>query len=371
MRILAIEPFHGGSHQAFLDGWRCNSQHEFTVIGLPAYKWKWRMRHAAVTCASQLRESPWNDQCWDILWCRDILNLAEFLGLAPPDILRLPRLVYFHENQLTYPVRCPDQRDLHFAFSNFTTALAADAVWFNSMFHRQQFLSEMQTFLARMPDYVPHRELASIEAKSSVQHPGVEVFPIRSNRLAGPLRILWNGRWEHDKNPEDFFAALRHIKSRQVPFRLFVLGESFRQTPQVFAAAHDEFAAEIEHWGFASTRDEYRRLLGQVDIVVSTALHEFFGIGVVEATAAGAVPLLPDRLAYPELLETMGLEVTEYVYDGSAEHLAQRLIATASEVEGPRWQEIAVPVQAAASVFSWSARAAAMDAMLDAFPRRG
>ena len=67
----------------------------------------------------------------------------------------------------------------------------------------------------------------------------------------------------------------------------------------------------------------------------------------------------------------MGLEVAEYLYDGSAEHLAQRLIAAASEVEEPRWQETVVTVQAAASVFSWSARAAAMDAVLDAFPRLG
>ena len=85
-------------------------------------------------------------------------------------------------------------------------------------------------------------------------------------------------------------------------------------------------------------------------MVVSTAVHEFFGIGVIEATSAGAVPLLPDRLAYPELLKTMGLEGDDYLYDGSAEHLARRLITTASAVERPRWQEAVVLVQAAAGV---------------------
>jgi glycosyltransferase involved in cell wall biosynthesis len=35
---------------------------------------------------------------------------------------------------------------------------------------------------------------------------------------------------------------------------------------------------------------------------VSTARHEFFGVAVVEAIAAGALPLLPHRLSYPELV---------------------------------------------------------------------
>jgi hypothetical protein len=45
-----------------------------------------------------------------------------------------------------------------------------------------------------------------------------------------------------------------------------------------------------------------RRLLWEVDVVVSTALHEFFGIAVVEAIYCETFPILPRRLAYPELL---------------------------------------------------------------------
>ena len=99
MNVLALEPYYGGSHRAFLDGWIANSRHSFTVLGLPAYKWKWRMRHAAVTFARQLRETQYEDQQFDAVWCSDMLNLAEFLGLAPPSVRSLPSVAYFHENQ--------------------------------------------------------------------------------------------------------------------------------------------------------------------------------------------------------------------------------------------------------------------------------
>ena len=50
-----------------------------------------------------------------------------------------------------------------------------------------------------------------------------------------------------------------------------------------------------------------------------------FRIGVVEAMAAGAWPLLPRRLSYPELLEPLGPAGTRFLYDGNPEQLADRL----------------------------------------------
>lgn len=38
------------------------------------------------------------------------------------------------------------------------------------------------------------------------------------------------------------------------------------------------------------------------DLIISTANHEFFGISILEAIAAGAYPVLPKMLAYPEVL---------------------------------------------------------------------
>ena len=68
MRILALEPYYGGSHQAFLDGWSKRSCHTWTVLTLPAAKWKWRTRHAAITFAAVLYLLAWMMISWKAAW---------------------------------------------------------------------------------------------------------------------------------------------------------------------------------------------------------------------------------------------------------------------------------------------------------------
>ena len=152
MKILAFEPYYGGSHKAFIDGLSSVSKHTWTVLTLPAHKWKWRMRHSAITFTQHIMALLEKGQNWDIVFCSDMLNFAEFLALAPAEVTGLPKVIYFHENQLTYPVRVEDERDYQFAMTNLTSALAADAVWFNSQFHVESFLDALVKFLKSMPD---------------------------------------------------------------------------------------------------------------------------------------------------------------------------------------------------------------------------
>jgi len=318
MRILALEPYYGGSHKAFLDGWSEAGRHTWSLLSLPPYKWKWRMRHAAVTFARQVERQFAGGDRWDLLLCSDMLNLAEFLGLAPRRIRGLPTVVYFHENQLTYPVRCESERDYQFAMTNLTSALAADAVWFNSAFHRDSFLNALDSLLKRMPDYQPFEALSQIHKRSEVHPPGVVPLPPRQTRTPGPLRILWAARWEHDKSPQDFFAALAKLKERNVPFRVSVVGEQFREVPEVFTQARTRFADHINRWGYQQERADYEAALLEADVFVSTAAHEFFGLSAVEASLAGAYPLVPRRLAYPEIFAWPN---DDFFYDGTTENL--------------------------------------------------
>jgi glycosyltransferase involved in cell wall biosynthesis len=142
--------------------------------------------------------------------------------------------------------------------------------------------------------------------------------------------------------------------------------------PHEFAAARAELASHIDHWGPVASRAEYLDCLSRADVFVSTALHEFFGLAVMESIALGLFPLLPKRLSYPELL---GLDrdpaAQSFFHDGTASHLARRLAELARAPNGlitPRQEQI---LAATTHTYLWSHRAAVMDAALVSSGGRG
>ena len=145
----------------------------------------------------------------------------------------------------------------------------------------------------------------------------------RAVRLA-PMHIVWAARWEHDKNAEDFLAALKILADDNLPFRISVLGQSFRNTPPVFEEIRNTFSDRIVRWGYQVSRAQYWEALAEADIFVSTANHEFFGLAAAEAIAAGLRPLFPNRLAYPELLAIAvdSGDVPNYLFETTATDLA-------------------------------------------------
>jgi glycosyltransferase involved in cell wall biosynthesis len=358
LRILALEPYYGGSHRAFLDGWIAHSRHQWTLLGLPARKWKWRMRLGAVDVARAVKTRFDAGAAWDAVLCSGMLDLPSFVGLAPGPLRALPAIAYFHENQLTYPHQSEAERDYTYGLLNIKTALAAAASWFNSDFHRTAFLASAERLLRRAPDHEAGPVVDRMRCRAAVEPPGIAWLAAPRVRPPGPLRILWAARWEHDKNPETFFEALHELAARGIAFRVDVLGERFRQAPEVFATAHRRLTGRVGRWGFTG-RSDYEAALGEADVFVSTANHEFFGLSAVEAAAAGAFPLLPRRLAYPEVFRLA--EHPEFFYDGSAAELAVRLEALAAELTGER----PGPAVEVVSRFGWARRAPAMDEALD------
>ncbi|HEV8337434.1 MAG TPA: DUF3524 domain-containing protein [Candidatus Polarisedimenticolia bacterium] len=380
MNILALEPYYGGSHRAFLDDWAARSRHLWTLRTLPATKWKWRMRHAPYTMARQVAGLG-DAASWDLLVASDMLNLAEFRGLAPRSVRSLPALLYFHENQITYPVEYDQERDHHFGFSNMNAALAADRVWFNSAFHLESFLAGLQALLRRMPDHRCPGAVERIREKSRIRPPGIDSFPARgARRQPGPLRILWAARWEREKRPGVFFEALERLAARNVDFRIAVLGGgNASPIDPALDRGRGRFADRVLRWGYLE-RTEYRAALLEADVVVSTAEHDFFGIGVAEAIAAGAYPMLPDRLAYPEILQDAGEEARgRFLYPGGAGDLAGALELLARRLDaGNLWEGDPDGGRRAVMRFAWSRLAPEYDRELsemiaegarpDAFP---
>ncbi len=358
MNILALEPYYGGSHRAFLEGWIGNSVHNWTCQTLPAHHWKWRMRHAAITFAERLSSD--NQEPHDVIFCSDMLNLAVFRGLAPTQIARLPVVVYFHENQLTYPDQTRTQRDFHYAFDNFQTLLAADQAWFNSEYHRSEFFEHCRIFLKKFPDYTLESRLDLAQQKTMVAPPGLpDISPGRRVPNFHKPHIVWAARWEQDKNPEGFFQAMYQLKKDGLPFQLSVVGEAFRDSPPIFAEARKRLSDHIREWGYLPRHEDYLHLLTTSDLFISTAVHEFFGISAAEAILAGNIPILPDRLAYPELVDRQENLLYDGTIDGLIAHIKrlcqdthfreaalQQRSSVARKLDQLRWTRLAVEYDA-------------------------
>jgi glycosyltransferase involved in cell wall biosynthesis len=308
MKIVIVDPYLTGSHAAWAAEYAEHSLHDVEVLGLKGRHWKWRMHGGAVTLARLFCERHYKP---DLILASDMLDLTTFLALTRQRTAGTKTGLYFHENQITYPWSGGDpdpagERDVHYGFINFTSALAADFIAFNSSYHMQSFLDALQPFLHAFPDYNEESAAAAIAAKSHVLHLGTDLrrldkYSIEAKPDQKPL-ILWNHRWEYDKNPEDFFRALFVLAEAGLEFEVAVLGERFAEVPRIFSEAASRLGDRIVQFGFVDDFPGYASWLWKADIIPVTSIHDFFGVSVVQAIYCNTYPLLPDRLAYPEHL---------------------------------------------------------------------
>jgi len=307
VRILLVEPYYTGSHASWATGYAQYSQHHIDISSLPGRFWKWRMHGGAVSLARQFLAA---DVTPDLILATDMLDLSTFLALTRRRTANITTAIYFHENQLTYPWSPTDRdiaqkRDKHYGFINYTSALAADAVLFNSPYHLESFLAALPNLLKHFPDYNELTTVDQIREKSRVLALGLDLQrfddfgPSQFNEK--PL-LMWGHRWEHDKHPEEFFKALTVLSERGVDFELAVLGENFSRKPDVFLEAEKALAKHIVQFGYVESYEDYAKWVWRADIVPVTSNQDFFGVSVVEALYCDCFPLLPKRLAYPDLI---------------------------------------------------------------------
>lgn len=376
-RILSLQPYYGGSHQQFHDGWTAQSSFQWTTLTLPARHWKWRMRHASIYFAREVRRRVSAGESWDAIVCTDMLNVPEFKGLVGTSIHQLPLIIYFHENQFAYPIRSKRIRDQHFPFTNFVSALAADRVWFNSRFNYDTMHSGLADHARLWPDHRPSEAIASLSTKFEIQPPGIEQPPVdlpqafeaRTHRGKNkePIRIVWAARWEHDKNPDGLLDSLNRVDRAGVDFELSVLGQSFRDSQPIFDKIHERFSDRIRRWGYESTRQQYWQALAESDVFVSTAKHEFFGLAAAEAIAVGLNPILPNRLAYPELISLAvedRCQKQRCLFEGSPQDLCGAIEAVAAQRLSGDWQIKPDVAKNIGERLNWKRRGAEMDQSL-------
>lgn len=327
MKALVLSAYHAASHQRWVDGLVDHlPQFDFQVATQPPRHFPWRSRGNSLWWAfdEQLQQTD-----PDLIVATSMVDLAGLRGMMP-HLGEIPTLVYFHENQFAYPTR-DDRTNANLLVTNLYTALAADRVLFNSPYNRDSFLHRADAFLNRMPDQIPDGVIDEVRHTSSVLPVPLadELFDRPTNRGSessdAPLRIVWNHRWEYDKAPQRFFRALFRLCS-DFDFRLVVMGQQFRQTPPIFEEARQRLDRHIEHWGWVEDRAEYFQWLERSDVVVSTAIHDFQGLAVQEAVVCGCLPVLPDRVAYPDFFDDAHLYPSDFDEpDADVESLALHL----------------------------------------------
>ncbi len=316
------------------------------------------MHGAAVSFARKFQEL---DTRPDFLLATDMLDLATFLGLAGEAVRDIPVSVYFHENQLTYPKSEQDtdhlaQRDNHYGFINYTSALAADEVLFNSNYHQRTFLEALQVMLERLPDHREKANVAHIAAKSRVVPLQLDLKQLDAKKARVPNKvplILWNHRWEHDKNPQAFFECLFRLQMEGLDFEVVLLGERHQRWPAIFDEAQERLKGRIVQFGPVASRKEYAAWLHRADVLPVTSQQDFFGISLVEALYCEVYPLLPNRLVFPEHLPQELHQTHLYHTNNELFEKLKALLRVPSTLQKASFKHLAEPYAWKAEPLPW------------------
>lgn len=306
---------------------------QWQVLSLPPRHFNWRVRGNPLYWS--LAERDVLERDYDLLLATSMVDLATLRGLVPA-LAALPGVLYFHENQFEYPPGRQQHGLLEAQMVSLYSALAADRVLFNSTYNRDSFLSGLAQLLDKLPDRVPMGVVDVLRAKSEELPVPIDTaalcqgegdWPGSPGELpARPLRLLWVGRFEYDKGGDRLQRLLRQLENKGLNYELAVVGQQFRSSPSVFADIEREFDHRLVQFGYLQQRADYLSLLCGADVVVSTALHEFQGLAVLEAVASGCVPVLPERLSYP------GIYGQSYCYSSCLEDPQREAVGAAQRV---------------------------------------
>lgn len=298
VKVFLVSGYHTGSHRAWAEGYAASSRHDIHLVTMPGAFWKWRLSGGFVSLAEQVEALAALVGRPDVILATSMVDVAGLRGLVRW-AGEVPVALFMHENQITYPATGRTRVEQGHGLATWTSLLAADAVAFNSEFHRSTLLATLPGFLGSFPDESQAHHLGAVEAKSVVLPVGCDLAHLVSGPKVTPPMVLWNHRWDDDKHPEVFLDVMARLAATGAEFSVALAGERFvdqrGRLDDAVAALGDRVVLDGH-----LTRDEYEAVIAAASIVVSTAEQEFFGISIVEAMHAGAFPVLPRRLVYLE-----------------------------------------------------------------------
>ena len=306
-KVLDVETYPTRSHGRILDLLMKRSTLRIEDIRSGREHWRWLASAAQYEIRQQLCRRAHDPP--HLIICSGPLNVSAFMAMLPAGWDAIPRIVYFHESQWTYPSEEYDPRP--FFLAHLDAVALADEAWFNSRYHLDTFWSAATSSAApRRVRGLAHRLRPAFEPKCKVIYPPVSIDTVTLDcQPAQPLRrLLWNARRELDKRLDKFVQMLDTLTAAGHEFDLLVLGTGNADTRDIKPGLGPHIhGASLP--GHLEDRSAYETALSSAGIFVSTADHEFFGVSALEAALSGVIPVLPANLAYPETLPSA------YFYD--------------------------------------------------------
>lgn len=309
MNILVLSAYDAESHKS----WRLGlvaafPEHSFTTLTLPPRYFSWRIRGNSLSFADSLKNDP---RYYDLVVATSMVDLSTLIGLVPK-LANVPSLLYFHENQFAFPKTAHTHSSIEPKMVTLYSALSATVLAFNSRYNYETYCDGFAKLLKRFPDEVPSSLTNQIKIKSQVLpvpllddvFNSTEVKEHSTSDKRCPS-VVWNHRWEYDKGPDRLLALLKALPA-QARIRFHILGQRFKTCPDEMEVIKRLLGERdwLGHWGPIESRKEYLECLSSSDVVLSTAIHDFQGLSILEAVARGCVPLVPNRLAYREYIDS-------------------------------------------------------------------
>ncbi|MEZ4581049.1 MAG: DUF3524 domain-containing protein [Caldilineaceae bacterium] len=196
-------------------GLPATQRHAVTLLTMPGRFWKWRMQGGPLELAQTAAQQLAAGNRPDVLLATDMLNAPAWLGLLRDRLPVTPPLVlYMHENQLTHPLQAGEKRDLTICHDQLVEPMRHARVLFNSAYHRADWFATLPNLLKHFPDFNHLARMDDVQARSHVLPVGLPCAEIRAagtrpaSSQSQPPLILWNQRWEYDKQPGRFFDLL-------------------------------------------------------------------------------------------------------------------------------------------------------------------
>lgn len=318
-RILVLSAYHGGSHKYWLETIRdWFPTIEFHLLALEARNFSYTIRANPLEFYADLLQLHVED--FDGLLATSMVDLASLIGIDSR-WAQLPSVLYFHENQFAYPQSPKAHRSIEPQMVQWYGAMAARYLVFNSEYNRQSFFAGIEALSRRLP------MTAKVDIRSLVAKSSVIPVPLRTLRQkekgadpSHPLRILWNHRWEYDKGTDRLVKLIELCEEAGLSVQFHLAGKKHAGSAKEWQHLSTTFPKAVGGV-YDLSRSDYLTLMAQCHIVLSTALHDFQGLAMLEACQAGLRPLAPARLAYTEYLGA------EHLYSSHPEDFQREVAA--------------------------------------------